>query len=393
LAGKAPRNKTTRSRPARPSNKRYPETRMERGILLAVGGILAIAAVVVLAGLYITEYRPPRAHAVTIEGRDYNAEAVKRRGSYLVRYEAEASRAISSQDELVDATVDRLVRDEALIRRAPAVVGEITDEDLDQQLRIQLGFATPTPTPSPTPAPGATPAPTSSVTPSPAATPTEVITPDAEEGKRQEADFARAQRDLYKDTGLSRDEFLRILKARLYELRLRDKFAADLGGTAPQVKLQVIRVTDEALAQRLRDQAVQGSDFVRLAAQNSVLPTARQDGGELGWKLVATLDPPVRSAVEDLPRNGISEIVRVDRFFEIYRVTEPKTDRDLDTTQRNTLLTEKFDEWLAAETPNISVDRDMSDGTRKWIRDAIIEDVTDRGPVATPTPTGTPIRG
>lgn len=366
---------------------------MERGILLAVGGILAIAAVVVLAGLYITEYRPPRAHAVTIEGRDYNAEAVKRRGSYLVRYEPEASRAISSQDELVDGTVDRLVRDEVLIRRAPDVVGEITDEDLDQQLRIQLGFATPTPTPAPTPAPGATPAPTPSVTPSPAATPTEVITPDAEERKRQEADFARAQRDLYRDTGLSRDEFLRILKARLYELRLRDKFAADLGRTAPQVKLQVIRVTDEALAQRLRDQAVQGSDFVRLAAQSSVLPTARQDGGELGWKLVATLDPPVRSAVENLPRNGVSEIVRVDRFFEIYRVAEPKTDRDLDATQRNTLLTEKFDDWLAAETPNIEVDRDMSDGTRKWIRDAIIEDVTDRGPVATPTPTGTPIRG
>lgn len=393
MAGKAPRNKPTRSRPARPSNKRYPETRMERGILLAVGGILAIAAVVVLAGLYITEYRPPRAHAVTIEGRDYNAEAVKRRGSYLVRYEPEASRAISSQDELVDGTVDRLVRDEVLIRRAPDVVGEITDEDLDQQLRIQLGFATPTPTPAPTPAPGATPAPTPSVTPSPAATPTEVITPDAEERKRQEADFARAQRDLYRDTGLSRDEFLRILKARLYELRLRDKFAADLGRTAPQVKLQVIRVTDEALAQRLRDQAVQGSDFVRLAAQSSVLPTARQDGGELGWKLVATLDPPVRSAVENLPRNGVSEIVRVDRFFEIYRVAEPKTDRDLDATQRNTLLTEKFDDWLAAETPNIEVDRDMSDGTRKWIRDAIIEDVTDRGPVATPTPTGTPIRG
>jgi foldase protein PrsA len=217
-----------------------------------------------------------------------------------------------------------------------------------------------------------------------------VITPSAEDLRREEADFARAQRDLYRDTGLSRSEFQRILKADLYEIRLIERFTADVGRAAPQIKLQVMRLTDEALAQRLREQVLQGGDFVRLAAQNSVLPTARQDGGALGWKLVDTLDAPVRTAVEGLPRGGISEIIRVDRFFEIYRVEEAKIDRDLDTAQRNTLVREKFDAWLETETANIQVERKMSDGERDWIRDAIVEDVTERGPVATPTPTGTP---
>lgn len=390
MAGKATRNKTTRSRPARPSNKRYPETRMERGILLAVGAVLAVAAVVVLAGLYITEYRPPRANVLTVDGTDFNAGEVKRRGSYFIRYETAAAQGVQ-QDTLVDRSIDRVVRDEVLLRRAPAVVGEITDEDLDQQLRIQLGFATPTATASPAATASASPTATSSATAAATATgtPTEVITPSAEDLRREEADFARAQRDLYRDTGLSQAEFKRILKANLYESRLIDRFSSDVGRSAPQIKLQVMRLTDEALAQRLREQVLQGGDFVRLAAQNSVLPTARQDGGALGWKLVATLDQPVRTAVENLPKNGVSEIIRVDRFFEIYRIEEAKTDRDLDANQRNTLVREKYDAWLEAETANVQVERKMSDGERDWIRDAIVEDVTDRGPVASPTATAT----
>lgn len=385
VAGKAPRNKTTRSRPARPTQKRYPETRMERGVLIIVGAVLAIATVVVLSGLYVTQYRPPRAHALTVDGQDYNADAVKRRGSYMLRYEPQASRGVT-QETLVDATVDRIVRDEVLLRRAPALVGDVTDADIDQGLRLQLGFATPTATPAPSPSPGATP----SATSSPVATPTEVITPDAEQRKREEADFARAQQDLYQSVGVKKSEFLRILRARLLEDRLKARFAADVGKTAPQVKLQVIRLTDEALAQRLRDQAVQGADFVRLAAQNSVISTARQDGGDLGWKLVATLGDPIRTAVESLPQNGISAIVRNDRFFEIYKVTEATTSRDLDATQQATLVDEKLTTWFAEETPNVPVERDISDGEREWILDAIVEDVTDRGPVTTPTPTAAP---
>ncbi|MEZ4553386.1 MAG: peptidylprolyl isomerase [Dehalococcoidia bacterium] len=390
MAGKAPRNKTTRSRPAQASNKRYPETRMERGVLLIVGAVLAVAAVVVLAGLYLTEYRPPRAHALTIEGQDYNADAVKRRGSYLLRYETQAARDVN-QDNLVERTVDRLVRDEVLNRRAPALVGEITDEELDQEFRIQLGFATPTATPTPTPAPGATPTATLPATATPSPTPEEAITPDAEQLAREEADFLRAQRDVYRDTGLSREEFYRIFKGQLYERRLRDHFADEVGETAPQIRLQVIRLTDRAVAERIHEQALQGADFVRLAAQNSVLPTARQDGGELGWRLVSSFDEPVRAAVEDAAAGSISEIIPVDRFFEIYRVAEVTADRDLDAAQRGTLVAERFDDWLEQETANVQVDRDISDGESDWIRDAIIEDVTDRGAVGTPTPTAIPV--
>lgn len=381
MAGKAPRNKTTRSRPARPVQKRYPETRMERGVLLLVGAVIAIAAVVVLVGLYLTQYRPPRAHILTIEGTDYTAAEVKRRGSFFLREEATEADAVT-QENVVDKTIERLIRDQVVLRRAPALVGEIHDSDIEQGLSIRLGFATPTATPAPSATPGAT------VTPTPAPTPTEVVTPDAEQAKQIEADFARARRDLYRAAGLSRSEFEAILKVGLLQQRLIDKFTTDIGATAPQVKLQVIRLTDEAAAQRIREQAVAGTDFVRLAAQNSVMPTARQDGGELGWRLVATLADPVRTAVESLPKNGISSIVRNERFFEIYKVTEATTGRELDATQRDTLVGQKLDDWFTEETAGLTVERDLSDGEREWLLEAIIDDARERAPA--PTPEATP---
>jgi parvulin-like peptidyl-prolyl isomerase len=134
--------------------------------------------------------------------------------------------------------------------------------------------------------------------------------------------------------------------------------------------------------------AVAGSDFVRLAAQYSTTATAKQDGGELGWQLVSTLDPQVHTAVQALPAGGISDILqRQDNSFEIYKVTEAQTDRDLDSTQLSTLLKQKTDAWFTQETANVKVERDISSGESDWLMNHIITDAQKRGVAATPTPT------
>ncbi len=350
-------------------------------VLIAVGGVLLVAAVVVLAGLYITQYRPPREHILTIDGHDYNAADVRSRGSYMLRYERDFAEGIT-QDILVDKTIERITLDEVLRSRAPATVGEVTEDDVQQELRERLGFAAPTPTPAASPAPGATGTPEASPTPAP----TEAVTPDAEQRQQQEEDFARARRDIYRDAGMSQSEFEGIVTADLLERRLREQFETEVNKAAPQVSLQLIRVADEATAQRVRDQALAGSDFVRLAAEYSITPTAKTDGGELGWQLVETLDQPVRDAVQSLPAGGMTEIITNDRFFDIYRVAEPVTDRDLDPAQLDTLLQERVDAWFETERPNVPVELDMSDGEKDWLRDAILNDAIKRGdPLATPT--------
>lgn len=385
MAGKAQRSKPTRSRPARPVQKRYPQTRLETMVLIAVGGVLLVAAVVVLVGLFITQYLPPREHILTIAGQDYNAADVKSRGSYMLRYERDFTEGIT-QDILVDKTIERITLDEVLRSRAPATVGEVTEDDVEQELRERLGFADPTPTPAASPAPGSTGTPTASPTP----TPTEAATPDAEQRQQQEEDFGRARADVYRDAGMSRAKFDGIVTANLLERRLRDQFEAEMSKAAPQVSLLLIRVADEATAQRVRDQALAGSDFVRLAAEYSITPTAKTDGGELGWQLVETLDQPVRDAVTPLAAGAITEIITNDRFFDIYRVAEAVTDRDLDPAQLDTLLQERVDAWFEAERVNVPVELDMSDGEKDWLSDEILADAINRGdPLATPTATST----
>ena len=119
--------------------------------------------------------------------------------------------------------------------------------------------------------------------------------------------------------------------------------------------------------------------------------TAKQDGGELGWQLVDVLEEPVRAAVEDLPAGGVSEIIRTDRFFDIYKVTAAKTDRELDPTQLDTLLRERIDAWFEAERTNVQVELDLSEEESDWLREEIVSDAFERGdPFATPAATGTP---
>ena len=353
---------------------------MEQTVLIAVAAVIAVAAAVVLTGLYITQYLPPRAHVLTVEDHEYNAAEVKRRGSFMLLFEGDFAQGVT-QDNLIDRTIERIIRDEVLRRRAPALVGDVGESDIQQELRERLGFASPTPGPAASPAPGATGTPT--------AAPTVAATPDADQRQREERDFAEAQRDLYRSAGMGRDEYSAIVTAQLLERRLRDRFRAELGKTAPQVSLQQIRVADEPTAQRVRDQALQGSDFVRLAAQYSITPTAKQDGGELGVQLIELLEPQVREAVESLPQGGVSAIVRFDRFFDIYKVTEAKTDRELEPAQADALLKLKLDAWFEQETPNVKVERDVSEEEADWLLDGIVSDASKRErsnqPAATPT--------
>lgn len=348
--------------------------------MIGVGAVLVVAAAVVLVGLYITQYRPPRAHILTVEGTDYSAAEVKSRGSYMLRFERDFAEGVT-QETLVDRTIERIVRDEVLRRRAPAFVGEVTTDDLEQELRVRLGFASASPTP------GASPAPGSAATP--AATPTEAATPDEAQREQQEADFAQARQELYRSGGMGREALDNVLIAGMLQQRLSDQFQSELGTTAPQINLQMIRVADEATAQRVREQALQGSDFVRLAAEYSVTPTAQQDGGELGWQLVDLLEQSVRGAVESLPAGGITEIIASDRFFDIYRVAEATADRELDAEQLNTLLGNRLDAWFEEERTNVSVEIDLSESEADWLRDEIVSDAIGRGdPLATPA--GTP---
>lgn len=306
--------------------------RNERIIIGGIVGVLAVAGVVVLVGLYITQYLPPRAHVLSVEDNDYNASEVARRAVYEVQF---GGAGIGGLGEVVQDTLQRIADAEVVLRRAPAVVGEATDDDVDTTLRERLGF----------------------------------------EGSDDDRGFADALTTLLRASDLSRDEFEEIVRADILTERLRESFAAELGEEADQLLLSRIRVPDEATAEEIRQLAADGGDFAELARERTAETQLAESGGDLGWQPLAGLSPDARVALAALEAGDVSEVVRERPFYDIYFVTERDAERELEEEQIETLTATQFLEWLDEERGAVTVEQDLSNGEERWILERVVNDI------------------
>jgi parvulin-like peptidyl-prolyl isomerase len=308
---------------------RAAEERRQRLILYGAIGGLAAVAVIIAIGLYITQYRAPHAHVLTVAGRDYDAAAVARRGSYHAIFEG-GIRDLSITS-IAERAVDLLV-DEAVVReRAPATVGAVSEDDVENDLRERLGFG------------------------------------DSDD--RQQ--FAEALRNVLRASRLTRDEYYDLATAAMLADRLRDGFEEDIGAAAPQVRLSRIRLTDSAAAEEVRATALGGADFAELAAERTADTQHRDDGGDLGWFPLTLLNDEVVEAISGLQAGEIAPIVDSGLFFDVYLVAEREDERELDERQVGQLVAQMFSEWRDVERPAIAVAVDLSDGEERWIADRV----------------------
>jgi parvulin-like peptidyl-prolyl isomerase len=307
--------------------------RNERFIIGGVIGVLAVASVVVLIGLYITQYLPPRAHVLRVEDNDYNASEVARRAFYELQFGAVGAGGL---EQVVDETLDRIRDAEVVLRRAPARVGEATDEDVDAALRERLGF----------------------------------------EDSDDVLGFADAFARLLQTADLSRDEFEQIVRSEILAERLRDSFAAEYGEEADQLQLSRIRVADEATAEEIRElAAAEDADFAELARERTLETQMAEEGGAIGWQPLAALSAEARAAVEGLGAGELSAVVFEAPFYDVYLVTEREDARPLEEDQIETLGVIGLIDWLELERDAVAFEIDLSDGEERWILEQVIDDL------------------
>ena len=293
-------------------------------------GGLALVAAIILIGLYLTQYRPPRALVLTVSGRDYDAAAVARRGSYHALFEGGIADAGAST--IAGRAVDLLIDEQVLRDRAPAVVGALSHEDVERELAERFGFADP--------------------------------------DEREE--FAEALRRGILASGLSRDEYLDLATAQLLRERLSDGFREEIGATAPQLRLSRIRVADPERAERVRELALEdGADFAALAREHTVDADHRDYGGDLGWLALDLLEAETAAAVAELQPGEIAPVVASGLFFDVYRVTGREQDGELEEDQAQRLVNRRLDAWLAVERRAVEVTFDLSSGEERWIADRV----------------------
>ena len=305
------------------------DRRRERLVIYGVVGALVVAALVVLVGLYTTQYQPPRAHVLSVGDRDYNASDVARRALYEMRY---ADESLSGFETAVSETLDRIEDTEIVLTRAPALVGEVSEDEVRADLHVRLAL----------------------------------------EEDATESAFVEALAEMLADSRLSREELEKIVTANILVDRLRDAFVDEYGETAPQVLLSRIRVADEAAAEGIRDRLGAGADFAEVADE---LSSDGAGGGDIGWLPVAALSSAAREALVDLPTDAVSAIVRDGLFYDVYLVRDRDEARAIDEAQRESLGATRFLEWIEGERATVEVEVDLSPGEERWILDRLISDL------------------
>lgn len=342
MAGTTPRAASRRA-PAHGA-----ESRRDALVVLATMAVLAVTAVIVLAGLYLTRYRPPRAAALTVDGATYTAAQVEHRLRYLMFYEPAA--VGNDPTQFVTKTLERLEREEIMRQRAPALVGDLDADGAEQQLRKALA---PPPPPAPTTdTPGVT-----------VAQPT--VAPLSDE------QYATALQDRLRAAGMSKRELEAVARAEALDAKLREHFGAGLGTAGPQLQLVVARLADRAKADQVRAIALRpGVNFAQVANVNSV--GGAGPTGNVGWVLPEELKPSVRDVVQALQAGAVSEVTPNGIYLEVYQVVATEASREYAPDQRDTLVQQQVDAWLAAERAQVRIERVLSTETERWIRDRAI---------------------
>lgn len=302
------------------------EAQQARRVLYAVLGVLALVTVIVLAGLYLTWYRPPRQHVATIGSHSYNAATLMRRARYLALFEGGGR---TGEGDVVDQAIEKLRGETQLREGAPALVGAISADALQAQYRKQLGF------------------------------------PPADKDVHDDAAFQKALAKFRKDARLHRDELDALITAAALQQALHDHFGKDLPTTPPQVHLTRLRLNDRDTASRAAADARGGKTLDEVAKQYQVGAGGR--AVDLGWQPVETLADGVRSAIGDSPAGKVTDPVPSGVFFDVYFISERTDGRTLEDAQKEPLITARIDRWKQHDAPQIEAHADVSKSERDWM--------------------------
>ncbi len=389
------RDRRTSERQSR-RDREASEERQQRLIYLGAVGVLAVVALVVAFGIFWTRYLPPRAHILTIEDQSYNASAVADRGKFLITFEG--------QDDLLgdvaSAAIDVLIFEETLRLRGPALVGPVTQPQIDAQVQELLGFeplvSTITPIPGADdaddadapagdgtddasagdgdtePAPEVTPTPRDDLFAPPAAAPRSL-------SESEQDDFAVALAAVLSATGLSRGDFEDIAEARVVRLLLNRHFDEQLGPNGEQLRLQRLVVSNPAEAEELRQRALDGEPFGDLVLEADDDSAANaglgSEPGDLGWFPRDLIPDEIADALVGVEAGNVSEVVDRSLTFEVYFVTEIDPARVWDDAARQLLVRDLVREWEEVESGVLAIEIGLSDGEEVWIIERVVSHV------------------
>ncbi|HYC90479.1 MAG TPA: peptidyl-prolyl cis-trans isomerase [Thermoanaerobaculia bacterium] len=115
-----------------------------------------------------------------------------------------------------------------------------------------------------------------------------------------------------------------------------------------EVRVRQILVSDETLAKSIREQLKKGAPFEELSAQYSRAPNAKR-GGEIGFVSRGEIPKMFEEEIFRLAPGEISEVIRTDSSFHIFKVDERRPPGTLDVEAATPMIVARLREEALRE--------------------------------------------
>ena len=353
------------------------DDRQQRLIYLGAGGILLLVLLIVAVGVVMTVILPPRAHVLTVGDAEFSARDVADRAIYLVS----TGNGNAQQDPAGEA-IDSLIGQEILFQVGAPLVAEVTDQDVKDAIARRLGLNVPAPqdaaatateTPTETPTGTATETAVGSATAESTETPAATNTPAPEATRYTDQEYADALAEYLRVAPIGRSALEDIIRAGLIEDRLTEQFRAELPETGDQLQLWAVPTNDRAAAQKLVDLVRGGASFRGAAVEAGIIDNPDTGVQDLGWFAPTSLNDRVAPFIADLQAGQVSDVVDdANKIgYEVFFVAERSSDLPYQDAVKDQLAARAFNEWKDEQEATLKIERDLSDGKERWIRDQV----------------------
>ncbi|HVG24775.1 MAG TPA: peptidylprolyl isomerase [Thermoanaerobaculia bacterium] len=115
-----------------------------------------------------------------------------------------------------------------------------------------------------------------------------------------------------------------------------------------EVRVRQILVNDETLAKEIREQLKKGASFEELSAEHSRAPNAKR-GGEIGFVSRGEVPKMFEEEIFRLTPGEVSEVIRTDSSFHIFKVDERRPAGTLDVQAATPLIVSRLREEAIRE--------------------------------------------
>ncbi|MFN8483672.1 MAG: peptidylprolyl isomerase [Anaerolineae bacterium] len=160
--------------------------------------------------------------------------------------------------------------------------------------------------------------------------------------------------------GLTQDDLTALIKDRVLAGKIGDSITKSVPTTGEQIHARHILVKTEDDAKKAAERLAKGEAFDAVAKDVSIDPSAKTNGGDLGWFSRGQMVPEFEQAAFALAVNKVSDPVKSQFGYHIIQVTEKDANHPLSQDDIDRVKEQKIGDWIDQQKKAAKIEKYLS---------------------------------